>query len=92
MNRILLLKANGVGAFERVKFCEEGVKERGGAGAAEEEGRFGVFGGEGVAGSEGAFRAGGFGFAWEGKSVRPACGKFGRGIWWVILTFVVALR
>ena len=52
-----------MGFAEGMQVGEEGVDERGGGGAAEEEGCFGVFDGEGEALGVGAGGACGFGFA-----------------------------
>ena len=55
---VFLGEADGEGAFERVEVGEEVVEQVGGAGAFEEEGRFGVFVGLGLALFEGALGAG----------------------------------
>lgn len=63
MDGVLFCEADAVGAFEGVEVGHEVVYERGGGGAAEEEGCFGVFVGEGLLFCEGSLRAGIFGFA-----------------------------
>ena len=56
-------EADRVRAFEGVEVGQEGCEEGGGAGVAEEEGRFGILRHLRFAGCEGALGAGGFGFA-----------------------------
>ena len=86
MDGIFFGKTDGVRFAEGMEVGEEGVDERGGGGAAEEESAFGVFDGEGEGAGVGAGGASGFGFAVVGGGL---VGGRGGGEW--RRTFLVAL-
>lgn len=69
VDRVFLGEADGERAFEGVEVGEEVVEQVGGAGALQEERRFGVFVRLGLALFEGALGAGVFGLAGIGVSL-----------------------
>ena len=57
MDRVLLLKSNRVRPLERMKVCQYGVEEGGGAGPTEKKRRLRVFGRERFTSCQCTFRA-----------------------------------